>query len=219
MRYLKLVSCSAPTGPRGRNRQTRGWSCEGRMDPRGGYPAGDVSALLVRSHFGRAGRQGHAGRLEESFCRLVRDRAVAAAGFQGWTRSRYDGRRDRSGLQLAEFPRGICTRGAAGHPDSVLAQCGSVPQRLCDRKFHRRTGGGSQTRCSCLQESAARQVTSRQGGPRSRRRESRLGTSVAKGKRPRHLPAILVRQLHGARCRKTAPFGSAGSSVRSTAAR
>ena len=77
----------------------------------------------------------------------------------------------------AELPCRICARGAAGHPDGVLAQRRAIAQCLRHRKLHRRAGGGGEAGSGRLSPRAARQVAARQGRARSRRGEGRLGRS------------------------------------------
>ena len=84
--------------------------------------------------------------------------------------------RDRSRLRSPEHARRVCARGASGHSDRFLAQRRAIAQCFRDRKLHGRTGGGGKAGCGRLSARAARQVAARQGRPRPRGGQSRLGT-------------------------------------------
>jgi isoquinoline 1-oxidoreductase beta subunit len=98
-----------------------------------------------------------------------------------------------------------------GHSDGVLAQRRSLAQCLRHRKLHRRDGSRRETRRGRLPAGAARQVAARPSGARSRCGKSRLGTGLAREKRPRRLAAVRLRQLSGARCRGRSVEGGHGS--------
>ena len=118
--------------PRCSDRHARGWSGEGRVDPRGRYPARLVPALLVRPALRWSRRKGKAGCVGSSLRGLLGHCALAASGVQGWSRPRLDRGRDRSGLWACEHAGRISAGGASGHSDRLLAQRGTVAQCFCD---------------------------------------------------------------------------------------
>ena len=81
-------------------------------------------------------REGQAGRLDQSLCRILGHREMAAAGLQQWSRSRHDRGRHRSRLRPAQLPCRVCPGGASGYSHRVLAQRRPVSQCVRHRKLH-----------------------------------------------------------------------------------
>ena len=98
---------------------------------------------------------------------------------QQWSRPRHHRGRDQSGLCPPEHARRVSAGRTSGHSDCVLAQRRAVAQCLCDRKLHRRTGGGGEAGSGRLSAGSPRQVATRQSRPRARRGKGRLGTALA----------------------------------------
>ena len=164
--------------PRRSDRAARRRPREGRLDPRGRYPARHVPALLVRPNVRRSRFKRYAHRLEAPLCRILGNRTVASSGIQQRPRSRHHRGRDRSGLCPPEHARRVPAGGASGHSDRLLAQRRAVAQCLRDRKLHGRTGGGGEAGSGRLSAGAPRQDAPRQGRARACGRKGRLGEAL-----------------------------------------
>ena len=166
--------------PGGPDRQAGRWPGEGGLDPRGGYPARYLPALLLRPAHRGARCGGRARGLASSRRRLLHPGALVSGRLQGRPRFRRGGR-GRRALRLSQCAGRLRPAGAAGGPPHrLVAGRRHHPQRLHRRRLHRRAcrrGGEGSRRIS---RRAAGQIAPRQGRARSRRGEIRLGREAAR---------------------------------------
>ena len=133
------------------------------------------------------------------------------AMIQEWGRSGRGRRGRRSGLRhsqsFGELAPGPCRR-----PYALVALGGTFPQRLCHRKFCRRTGPCRGKRPVRLPPGPPGAAAAAPGGPGARRPKGRLGHAATRRPRPRPGRPCLVWQLCRPGCRSVSVAGRKGQS-------
>ena len=126
--------------------------------------------------------------------------SVASRWASAWFKNGLDPDSTEGAIDLVypQHARRVCAGGTSGDSDCVLAQRRAVPQRVRDRKLHRRAGGRGEAGSGGLSARPPRQEPPRQSRPRAGRGKGRLGAAVAGPGRPWRLPPVRVRDLHGA---------------------